>query len=180
MPSKSEKTKEKCREALVRLLQRHPFDEITVSELAQAAGISRTAFYSNYKKTEDVLTDFLLYSLAETFGEKFSDENYVYGKTVIYDFINYFDRYGQLLSVISQWNLLDFLTIRTAKTVDKTIKSYYEDDYIQKYVSYFQYYNFAGLYYTLLMWVQKGKKESKEQMYDILTHFYDKKEKWHI
>ena len=42
-------------QALIDLVQKKPFSEITVSELAQRAGVARATFYRNYRVKEDVL-----------------------------------------------------------------------------------------------------------------------------
>src|SRR5690606_20077435 len=41
--------------ALVDLIQEHNFDEITVQQILDRAGVGRTAFYAHYRNKEDVL-----------------------------------------------------------------------------------------------------------------------------
>lgn len=173
MSSKSETSRKKLAKSLIELLQTCPFDRITVSVLTEKAGVSRSAFYSNYKHIEDILTEAIIESLKDSFGEKFSDENYVYSRSFVCDFIDYFDKYGKLLLVISKWDLLDFITISTSKTVDSTLRSYYDDPYLQKYIEYYQYFTVANMYFTCLAWLKKGKKETKEELCEICLHFYD-------
>jgi AcrR family transcriptional regulator len=43
------------RDALVRVLEHKPFNDVTVDELAREAGLSRTAFYFYYKDKDEVL-----------------------------------------------------------------------------------------------------------------------------
>ena len=50
-------TKECLINALKELLKNKEIDRITVSELTRKAGVSRTAFYSNYDSIQDVLRD---------------------------------------------------------------------------------------------------------------------------
>lgn len=50
-------TKECLINALKELLKNKDLDRITVSELTRKAGVSRTAFYSNYDSIQDVLRD---------------------------------------------------------------------------------------------------------------------------
>ncbi len=173
MSSKSEISRKKLTKALIELLQICPFDRITVSNLTEKAGVSRSAFYSNYKHIEDILTDAILESLKDSFGEKFSDESYAYGREFVYDYIDYFDKYGKLLLAISKWDLLDFINISASKAVNPAMKSYYSDPYIQNYIEYYQYFTIASIYFTCLAWLKKGKKETKEELYDICLHFYD-------
>jgi AcrR family transcriptional regulator len=53
------------REALVRVLEEKPFNDVTVDELAREAGLSRTAFYFYYRDKSEVLTA-VLEELAKT------------------------------------------------------------------------------------------------------------------
>jgi TetR/AcrR family transcriptional regulator, ethionamide resistance regulator len=53
------------RAALVRVLEKKPFNDVTVDELAREAGLSRTAFYFYYKDKHEVLRA-VLEDLSET------------------------------------------------------------------------------------------------------------------
>lgn len=48
-------TRECIQTALIKLLAEKPLEKITISEVVKKAGVSRTAFYSNYTSKEDVL-----------------------------------------------------------------------------------------------------------------------------
>ena len=48
-------TRECIESAMILLLERKTFAEISISELVKRAGVSRTAFYRNYLSKEDVL-----------------------------------------------------------------------------------------------------------------------------
>lgn len=51
-------TKDSIQEALVYLLSKKDIDDISVTEIVNKAGVSRTAYYRNYKSKEDILKDF--------------------------------------------------------------------------------------------------------------------------
>ena len=66
------KTKAQIEQALVSLLQHQNFDQISTSELARAAGVSRSSFYTHYKDKYDVIDHYqekLSYQLEQTFKE---------------------------------------------------------------------------------------------------------------
>ena len=52
-------TREAICGALFLLLHEKHFDEIRISEIIQRAGVSRSAFYRNFKKKEEILFDFV-------------------------------------------------------------------------------------------------------------------------
>ncbi len=53
--NKRKKTKAVIERAMVTLLQQESFDHITTVQLAQAAGISRSSFYTHYKDKYDMI-----------------------------------------------------------------------------------------------------------------------------
>ena len=58
-------TKSCLQTALIQLLDKKELSDISVSELARRAGVSRTAFYSNYQTVDDVLTELIDQKLEE-------------------------------------------------------------------------------------------------------------------
>ena len=58
-------TKSCLQTALIQLLDKKELSNISVSELARRAGVSRTAFYSNYQTVDDVLTELIDQELKE-------------------------------------------------------------------------------------------------------------------
>ena len=54
--SRSRKTREWLKEALLRLLARRDILDVTVSRLCQEAGVNRSTFYAHYQDIYDLLT----------------------------------------------------------------------------------------------------------------------------
>lgn len=50
-------TRESLSIALIYLMNEKPFEKITITELVDRAGVSRTAFYRNYESKEDLLSE---------------------------------------------------------------------------------------------------------------------------
>lgn len=53
-------SKESLITSLILLMKQKPYDKITISELCIRAGVSRTAFYGNFKTKDDLLTLYVL------------------------------------------------------------------------------------------------------------------------
>jgi AcrR family transcriptional regulator len=64
-----DEVQEAIREALVGLLRKRSFKDVTVEELARAAGISRTAFYFYYRSKNEVLVAASEETAAEVYAE---------------------------------------------------------------------------------------------------------------
>ena len=52
--------KESLQGALIALMRQKTYERITVTELCAKAGVSRTAFYGNFKTKDDILKDIVL------------------------------------------------------------------------------------------------------------------------
>lgn len=78
-------TKECLQTALIELMATKPFNKITITELVLQSGVSRTAFYRNYKTKEDVLNELsneIIHTLALTISEfraHCGDKSWYYG-----------------------------------------------------------------------------------------------------
>lgn len=78
-------TKECLQTALINLMATKPFNKITITELVLQSGVSRTAFYRNYKTKEDVLNELsneIIHTLALTISEfraHCNDRNWYHG-----------------------------------------------------------------------------------------------------
>ena len=68
-------TRESIVTALVLLFAEKPYDKITVTDIAKKAGVSRTAFYSNFENKEDVVREFSKNVISEL-NSFFSGEKY--------------------------------------------------------------------------------------------------------
>lgn len=71
--SKYFKTAVKFDEALLRLLEKKPFEYITVSEISKEAGVNRSTFYLHYENTSDLLEETSRY-IIDKFVSYFSSE----------------------------------------------------------------------------------------------------------
>lgn len=52
-------TKECIELALISLMERKPFSEITIKDITDRAGVSRVSYYRNYSSKEDILSGFI-------------------------------------------------------------------------------------------------------------------------
>lgn len=62
---KAKKSKIKISNALIQLLEDIPYENITISKLAETAQLSRRTFYRNYSTKDDIINEFYLKLWAE-------------------------------------------------------------------------------------------------------------------
>ena len=73
--SRSRETRERLKEALLRLLARRDILDVTVSRLCQEAGVNRSTFYSHYDSIGDLMEEMEQEIGANLIG-RFREDNY--------------------------------------------------------------------------------------------------------
>lgn len=81
------KTKKNIKQALLILLQEKDISSITISELAQTAGVSRKTFYLHYKDISEILDDIKI-DLLGLFNESVMKDKRVGFRVRMLNFIN--------------------------------------------------------------------------------------------
>lgn len=147
-------TKTCLQTALIELLDSKSINAITISELTRKAGVSRTAFYSNYQTINDVLTEFI-----ESHLKKLNDYIWIainHQEDLFYPIIkkihDEFDLYSLLLKADIE------------KTAFLQIRDYIKKEYphIDK-NTYYKLIAVIGLLRNVIIeWVYNGCKDSVE------------------
>ena len=161
-------TRESIVTALVLLFAEKPYDKITVTDIAKKAGVSRTAFYSNFENKEDVVREFSKNVISEL-NSFFSGEKYEGNGRAL------------LLAVFS--------TIKKnserAKILFDSRQMVYEilagDTYLDTLMpakNRFDVYNYlateAALKKIIVEWFKRGMKETPEEMADYCSNLSKK------
>ncbi len=151
-------TRECLKTAMLRLLAKMDIDKITITELVKVAGVSRTAFYSNYSSKEDILV-----SNAEEFSKRIIDlawdgiANNEMKELYMKLFEEFRSEYDKI-DVVMKAGLEDFLFDAIEKEVIKRLGDLdMSTDYL-----------LAGLggmiNSVMLRWYHNGMKDSPEDM----------------
>lgn len=164
------KTQRKMVDALTELCRTIPFDEITIRDICQKANISRSTFYYNYNKKDDIFIDAFEVMYFKIFGERNISENYYYSDDYLRDCINMYDKYTGLLIALEKWDVLD-LIIRAPLSEMSELFGSSEDKLVKEHYFYYSLFMIYPYYYVLMSWIKKGKKESREEMFEICKHF---------
>lgn len=157
--------------ALLEILKTKPLPQITVSEIAKKAGVSRMAFYRHFSGLEDVL-----FSYYEPKFEKIFDKtlNKISHEQKIIDLTEFFNdltpdfkraiagEYETLLFQIFTQQMAHFYDATTTWSDWKDPKR----NYWIKFMS-------AGLFEVWLTWIQTGQKESLEEMTQLIREFHE-------
>lgn len=152
--------RESIETALIKLMEKKPFGEITISEIVEKAGVSRVSYYRNYYYKEDVLfakMDKIAADWKES-AEKISND---VGEQVI----ELFEMERPILGVIYK-NGLEHLMY-------KLIRKYCGlEEKINNNVSAYFLSMFAGMFFGWCdEWVKRGMQETPEQIKALLKQW---------
>ena len=162
------KTKGLISLALYSLMLRHPYDEISVKDICEKAGISRMSFYRYYSKKDDIFVDFC----DERFEEFYESIN-VKQITTLNQFslevFRYIKKYGRQISILSMANK-EFMLLDQLNSYAKYIISNMKADFFkeQKNNPIFAYFMAGGLFNVTMHWVKNGLRNSPEEMNEML------------
>jgi AcrR family transcriptional regulator len=172
MNPKSQKAKNKIIDAFIQLLHVKAFETITIKEIMEIAGCSRSVFYAHFKTKEEIFTYIEKNIFYKFIIHHQSDENYFTSDQVIWDYINLYDKYGLVFIMLQRHNVDTFLTKKMLLDVKKSMEvSFEKDELLKKHINYFLPFLISSIVSVTTNWVRAGKKESKEELFHIIKYF---------
>jgi len=162
-------TKECIFEAMMLIMEKKHFVDISVTEIAQKAGVSRMAYYRNYSYKEEVITDYLNKLFDDFFlqlqkAEKFG-QHHVAG--LYFDYCKDQERIvNNLIKSNMTYLLEDRFTLILPLIIEKDRSGKMNEmdnmDFMIEFVA-------GGLYRLTVQWIKRGMKESSAEMVEILS-----------
>ena len=168
--NKRKKTKAIIEKAMVELLQKESFDHITTVELARAAGISRSSFYTHYKDKYDMIERYQqgLFQKLETIFEEYYNDRQQAILNVL-DFLESEPLFSALLSENGTREIQTFLRHKFQMMLHQELQERFNNkEFSQIEKEYNSVYLTNALFGVVQMWIARGKKESPQQMTDFL------------
>lgn len=152
--------RESIETALIQLMEKKPFGEITISEIVEKAGVSRVSYYRNYYYKEDVL-----FAKMDKIAIAWKSD----GKDTIADLgeriIDLFEMERPVLAVIYKNNLehLMYRLIRKHCGLEEKIDNNFQAYFLSM---------FAGMFFGWCdEWVKRGMTETPEQIKAVLKEW---------
>lgn len=147
-------------DALLSLMKRKQFQQITVTEICEEAAIGRKTFYRNFELKEDVI-DFMLDKLCAEFEEK------IIGKTPaeqLYIYFSFSQSHVDFFKTMYKSGLLPVAQNKFAKYLPYTMPIWSDDSVEQEYHSRFV---IAGIQAIMQVWVERGFHENIEKVVEL-------------
>lgn len=152
-------------QALFKLMSEYEYDKISITDIAQKAGVGRATFYRYFKSKEDVITFYFEHNkkefiIAQRFYPRCKDD-YI---QIVSNVLTLFKRNKEPLALLRKARLeyiyLDYLNKNFAAT--------FSSDYPDK--NAYAPYLYAGMLFNVSMaWLDDGCKQSIESLADIIV-----------
>lgn len=164
-------TKFYIKQALTRLINKQPFEELSVTMICREAGINRGTFYLHYVDKYDMMNKLK----KETFSHVYTiigEENLTFSKEVILEALLYIHKDFEFISAISQSTYADLpksirYFISTLVSQIPQFKEIIEAEYrIPAKFATTSY--IASIESVISHWISEGGKETPEEMTDIV------------
>ena len=162
-------TRECILTALLRLMETEPYESISITDITNLAGVSRMAYYRNYKSKEDILLSHL-----EEAEERLVEE-VGYGKVdslreIILYIFNYIQENAAVIQAIYNAGLNHLLS----KMLSQRILHYFPVASASKEGRYAVPFYAGAILSVSYLWFDNGMKESCEEMADIIANLIDR------
>jgi len=157
-------------EALISLMGQQDYDSIKISDIVTKAGISRMTYYNYYHTKTDVLEDYLQEIVAE-YLRSANDEKIKEKIGGFQDFehilhaLNFFDQYANFFLTLLDAGLYSIIINAVNQFMEEQVMPIYPRSV------YRLYYYSGALLNTFLKWEENGKKESAEEIAEIIATF---------
>ena len=164
---KNTMTKECIFTALLILMEKKTYEEITITDIAKKAGVSRMSYYRLYKSKDDILIQYFnevfeeLLERAKALG---SITRYQFG-LMIFQTTKENDR---LLKAVLKAQLYELLLRRLIKFCYYLAEHIVQMDMSDKRTDYWVYEEAGRFSLLLVCWIERDLKESPEEMAHIL------------
>ncbi len=147
-------TRERLLSSLVSLMLEKNFDDITVSEIADRAEVSRMAYYRNYSGKEEILESYLDEVMEAVL---ISNENRRDLKTVFRDLLVQLSRHSEVTSALNRAHLGDMMLARLSVMMGKLFAVSGRNPLAAEYSQDF----LAGAFYNVyIKWIKNDMRES--------------------
>lgn len=155
--------------ALFMLVHKTPYDDISVKEICEKAGVSRMSFYRYYNKKDDIFIDFCDSRFEEFYDLYLKDNKNIDPRDFTLNMFRFFKKYSKSIEVLilaGKEHLLSVQFLSYAKFLigrskDVRIKNLEANKIIAPLFS-------GGFFAVLMTWISDGMEETPEEINNIL------------
>lgn len=176
---KENHSKDKLYAALLALLQVKSYDAITIQSLTKKAGVSRSTFYRNYHRIDEILLQ-KIDSKMHAFSRYLYDYRAQYSGSLTAPFnlitpaLEFWSSEYELIDSLIKIDRIHWLQFEFQQnSVLDNMDLFYLSDLSSKDVIYIQKIGFSIIFNTIRLWISSGRTETPQYLGDlILEHLF--------
>lgn len=163
-------SKEWLMNALLELLSEKPYNEITITEMASRAQLTRRTFYRNFETKEDVLNMYIQELCCE-YKKLLQEEIILKVHNVAKVYFTFWNKHLEFLAIMEKNNLLFMILQKYNKylpVLHGELIGNNEELENSNMLEYILTFSAGGFFNTLVKWVHDGAKKSPEEIANIV------------
>lgn len=155
-------------EAIVSLMDKHPLERMTILSIVKRAGVARMSFYKYYHSPREALIDYMNIIISEYLDASdivFTRERFMEPDHIVYS-LKFFDRYRDLFLGLKKHGQYGIMIDGVNRFMEDHIM-------VEKQLSVYEMYAYAGgLLNTFLLWEERGRSETAEDVAAVFINRY--------
>ena len=168
------RSKQQITDALLKLMEDHPYNEITVKQIILETDLVRKTFYRNFSSKDDVLSSYINTIVLDYCDALLDQPDPL---VVIFDFC---EKNRKLLDLLNKNNMMHILLLRLNEIIPelndkadlsrnpfKKMIGDLEPDYLIAF-------NVGAMWNVIFKWVERGMTEPLEDIRDLLRKYIEK------
>ncbi len=154
----AEQSKQKMVQALLRVMEQYDYKEITVTQIAQEAQLSRKTFYRLFSGKDEILSLLFEGLFQECFG-RIQARNIRHYWDVMQEFFDFWEERKELLFLLQKNGLLPRVFERSCQYAVQVFTFVRSEEVAESFalpLPYLLAYSVGGMHSMLLKWVENG------------------------
>lgn len=151
--------------ALLDLMDKKAYKQITITEVSNQADLSRRTFYRHFNTVDDVL-DYHIRKESKELAMLFADglSQYKSFQDYVVIYFSFWEKHKVFLNVLKKNELLTVLLINFMPNVRENLSDSFSKDTSSDYLFYFI---FGGIWNLLVKWIEDGAIQTAIEMGEI-------------
>lgn len=163
--------------ALMMLMEQKDFDDITITEIAKKAGVSRMTYYRTYSSKEDILIQYFD-EMTQNLITHLKDVPDLTPYNVYFEFFSFFKEHTYIVENLIKANLIRMVLEHFIQFVEYLFQNVLKMDTSDTKTQYRIHYHTGGLFTLTARWIQNGKKETPDEMAKLALEILE--ENWDL
>lgn len=156
----AEQSRNKIARGLLQVMEQYDFKDITVTQIAQEAGLSRKTFYRLFSGKDEVL-ETILNSLSQKFIAQIKEHELQHYWDVVQEYFNFCEGQKDLLLLLRRNGLLGRmfdLSYQKSTAVFEYVRSKESEERLVQRLPYMLAYSLGGMNSMLFKWIEDDMK----------------------